>query len=66
MTTGLNTADLIPGNDVTDAFADLQMTVWAHPGFTVVGVRPDARLSGVVDAAFCFAPTDSKAHCVQI
>jgi hypothetical protein len=59
VTPGLNAANLIPGNYVTNALADLKVAVWAHPGFAVVGIRPDAGLSRVVNATLCLAAANS-------
>jgi hypothetical protein len=62
VTTGLDAANIIPGNNVADALADLQVTVRANPGFAIVCVSADAGLSYVVDSAFCFAPSKTKAN----
>ena len=55
MATRLYTADFIPGNNVTDALADLKVAMWADPGFTVICIRTDARLGGVLDTALYLA-----------
>jgi hypothetical protein len=53
--TGLYTADFIPGNNVTDALADLKVAMWTYPGFAVICVRADARLGCVLDTALYLA-----------
>lgn len=55
MTTSFYAANFIPGNHVTDALVDLQVAMWANPGFTVVGVCTDAGLGGVFNAALDFS-----------
>ena len=59
MATGLYTADFIPGNNVTDALADLKVAMWADPGFAVICVRADAGLGDVLDAAFDLATSEA-------
>lgn len=55
MATGLHAADFIPGNNVTDALADLEVAIWADPGFAVICIRTDAGLGGVLDTALDLA-----------
>jgi hypothetical protein len=62
VTTGLDAANLIPGNNVANALADLQVAVRANPGFAIVCVGADAGLSYVVDSALCFAPSKPQAN----
>lgn len=57
MSSSLDAANLIPGNNVAHAFADLQVAVRADPGFAVVGVCADAGLRCVVDASLGLAAT---------
>lgn len=53
--TGLYTANFIPGNNVTYALADLEVAMWADPGFAVICVRADAGLGCVLDTALDLA-----------
>jgi hypothetical protein len=59
MTASFDAANFIPGNDVAEAFGYLQVAVWADPGFSVVCVCANARLSGVLDAAFEFGSSNA-------
>jgi hypothetical protein len=40
--------------------------VRANPGLAVICVSADAGLRNVVDASFCFAASETKAHSAQI
>lgn len=51
---------------MTQALADLQVAVWANPGFAVVGVRANAGLGDVVNASFDFAATQPESDGVEI
>lgn len=64
MTSSLDSANFIPGNNVADSLADLKMAVRADPGLTVIRVCTDAGLGCVFDTAFDFAATQAKTHCV--
>lgn len=55
MTAGFYAANLIPGNNVADSLADLQVAMRADPGFPIVGISTDAGLRGVFDSALNFA-----------
>jgi hypothetical protein len=62
----INPANLIPGNNVTDALADLEMAVWADPGFPVIGICANAGLGGVLDSALDLTSTQTEANSTQI
>ena len=62
MTTGFDAANLIPGDDVTNPLADLQVTMWADPGFAVVGICADAGLGCVFNSTLNFAAAKPKAN----
>jgi hypothetical protein len=62
VSTGIYTSNLIPGNNVTDALGDLQVAMWANPGFSVIGIRTDTGLSGVLNAALDFRSSQAKSH----
>ena len=64
MSSSLDAANLIPGNNVADALGDLQVAVWADPGLAIVGVCSDAGLRCVVHASLSLAATQAKTHCV--
>lgn len=66
MATSFYATNLIPGNHVADALADLKVAVWADPGFTVVGIRTDAGLGGVFDAAFDFCASQTQTYGGQV
>ena len=53
--TGVDTANFIPGNNVANALGDLQVAMWADPGLAIIGIRTDAGLGCVLDAALDFA-----------
>ncbi len=55
MTAGFYAANLIPGDNVADSLADLQVAMRADPGFAIVGISTDAGLGGVLDPALDFA-----------
>lgn len=57
--TGVDTAHFIPGNNVAYALSDLQVAMWADPGLAIIGIRTDAGLSCVLDAALDFASAQS-------
>jgi hypothetical protein len=61
MTSGVNTANLIPGDNVANSLGDLKVAVWANPGFSVFGIRPDTRLGRVFDSPFDFRTTKAQA-----
>jgi hypothetical protein len=63
---GVDTAHFIPGNNVAYALSDLQVAMWADPGFAIIGVRPDAGLGCVLDAALDFASAKAESNRVQI
>jgi hypothetical protein len=52
----------IPGNQVTEAFGDLKVAVWAYPGFAVIGVCADAGLGCVFNTALNFGSAKTHAH----
>jgi hypothetical protein len=58
----VDSPDFIPSHKVTDALGDLQVAVWAHPGFTVVCIGADAGLSRVLDTAFDLGSTQTKSN----
>lgn len=66
MASGIYPADLIPGNNVTDALADLQVAMRAHPSLAVICVRADAGLGRVLDTSFGLAPTKAKPNRTQV
>lgn len=66
MASGVYTAHFIPGHNVADALSDLKVAMWADPGFAVIGIRSDAGLSCVFDAALDFASTKAQSNRVQI
>ena len=66
MTSSLDAANFIPGNNVADALADLKMAVRADPGLTVIGVCTDAGLGCVFDTPFDFAATEPEANRAEI
>ena len=66
MASGFYASNLIPGNHVTDALVDLQVTVWANPGFTVVGIRANAGLRCVLHATLDFGSSKTEPHCHQV
>ena len=57
MASSLDAANLIPGDNVANALADLQVAVWADPGLAIVGVCSDAGLGCVVHASLSLAAT---------
>ena len=59
---GIYASNLIPGDNVTDALGDLQVAMWANPGFAIVCIRTDAGLRGVFDSAFDFRSSQAKTH----
>ena len=59
MATGIYTANFIPGNNVAYALSDLQVAMWADPGLAVIGIRTDAGLGCVLDAALDFASAET-------
>jgi hypothetical protein len=62
VTTGIYASNLIPGNNVTDALGDLQVTMWANPGLSVIRICTDAGLRGVFDPALDFRSSQAKTH----
>lgn len=62
----LDAANLIPGNKVAQAFANLQVAVWANPGLTIVGVCTDAGLGDVFNATLYLAAAQSEADGAEI
>jgi hypothetical protein len=57
VTSGIDTAHLIPSNDMTKTFANLQVAVGANPCFAIVCIGTDAGLSCVFHSALDFATT---------
>jgi hypothetical protein len=53
----LDASNLIPGDNVADALADLQVAVWADPSLAIVSVCSDAGLGCVVHASLRLATT---------
>lgn len=66
VTASIYASILIPGNDVTDALADLQVTMGANPRLAIISVGTNAGLGGVFDPAFDFAASQTKADSAQI
>ena len=66
MATSFYATNLIPGNHVADALADLKVAVWADPGFTVICIRADAGLGGVFDASFDFRASQTQTNGGQV
>jgi hypothetical protein len=62
VTSSLDAANLIPGDNVADSLADLQVAVWADPGLAIVSVCTDAGLRCVVHASFRLAATQAKTN----
>ena len=56
---GVYASHLIPGNYVAYALSDLQVAMWADPGLAVIGIRTDAGLGCVLDAALDFASAET-------
>jgi hypothetical protein len=50
MPTCFNTAHRIPRNNVTYAFGDLQVAMWANPRLVILGIGANARLRCVFNA----------------
>lgn len=60
MSASFNTANLIPGHHVTYALADLEVAVWAHPGFAVIRVRANAGLGRVFNTALYLGASQTQ------
>ena len=63
---GVDAANFIPCNNVAYALSDLQVAMWADPGLAVIGIRTDAGLGCVLDAALDFASAKAESNRVQI
>jgi hypothetical protein len=66
MSARIDTANRIPGHNVTQTLADLQVAVRANPGFSIIRICADARLSRVLDPALCLAATKAQSDGAEI
>jgi len=66
VTSGFDAANFVPGHDVTYALGDLQVAVWANPGFPVIGVCSNTGLGCVFDPTLDFASAKSETQSIQI
>ena len=66
MSASIYAANLIPGDQVANAFADLQVAVRTNPGFAIVCVRTNAGLGDVFNAAFDLTATQPEAHNAEV
>lgn len=63
---GFYAPHLIPGNNVTQTLADLEMTMWANPSFAVISIRPNTGLGGVLDTALYLAASKTKSNRAEV
>jgi hypothetical protein len=61
MTTSVNATNFIPGNQVTGSLQNVQMAVWANPGFVFFSISSGGRLNHIDDASFALGATRSEA-----
>ena len=66
MASRFHSPNLIPGDQVTYALANLQVAVRANPGFTVVSIRTNAGLSRVFHTALNFGASKTESNCGQV
>jgi hypothetical protein len=63
---GFYAPHLIPGNDVTQAFADLEVAMRANPSFAVISIRANTGLGGVLDSALHLAASKAKSNSAEV
>lgn len=63
---GFYAPHLIPGNNVTQTFADLEMAMWANPSFAVISIRSNTSLGGVLDTALYLAASKAKSNRAEV
>jgi hypothetical protein len=59
---GFNTTNRIPGNYVTQALRNVEVAIWADPGFIFFGICANAGLNCVFNAALEFDVAHSHSH----
>ncbi len=62
MSSSLNAPNFIPGDNVADALADLQVAVGADPGLSIISICTDAGLGRVLNTTFSFASTKAESN----
>ena len=66
MAAGLDATNGVPRDQMRDALGDLQVAVWANPGFPVIGVCSNTGLGCVFDPTLDFASAKSETQSIQI
>jgi hypothetical protein len=66
VTASIYSANLIPGNYVTDTLRYLQVAVRTNPNLIVTSVCADTGLSCVFDATFNLGATNAEFDCREI